>query len=97
MLKNTFIVWASHKLNFIRGLTWCICGFAFGVQSLLLGVIFLALSLILNFFASRLELVSDRVKAHPEEKPVKSQNSASDAMQLYSQLLQQMQNITPSE
>lgn len=82
MFWRTFIVWASPKFNFIRGLSWFICGLALGIRSLALGVSLLAVSLVLNFFAARLELTANRYRVLPAEKPVKTHSKASQAPSL---------------
>lgn len=82
MFWSTFIVWASHKLNFLRGLTWFVCGLAMGINSIVLGLILLAVSLVLNFLAARLEIAAERRKVSvpspapkPSETAVKMQNN----------------------
>lgn len=58
-MKNAFLLWASKKVNFVRGLMWFVSGLGFGISSLVVGVIFLIVAFGLSFFACRLEVMAD--------------------------------------
>ena len=77
MFWKTFLIWASHKLNFIRGFTWFIAGFALAVNSMVLGCGLLVLALVFNFFACRLEIAANGVLSSGSVKSTRMQNKAS--------------------